>query len=275
MTQDEPDDSAAGDSTTPSAGSPTEHRDSAAGPSAEELDACVAAYERRLHPMRLFMQSVSEFFAAHPTLATGSFPTVHSVKSRLKDSGHLRDKLVRKWNDGREITTANLFDEVTDLSGVRVYHLHLEQFPTINEAIRAQVDDGHWHLHEVPKAYSWDPEARGFFEGLGFAPEIRPTLYTSIHYLVRPRDGSPLCCEVQVRTLFEEIWGEIDHLINYPSPTDSIACREQLRALAKLVGTGGRLVDAILRSHSEHREHNRLRPQPEPEVPASGQSEAP
>ncbi|WP_315782452.1 hypothetical protein [Bradyrhizobium sp. SZCCHNPS1003] len=30
------------------------------------------------------------------------------------------------------------------------------------------------------------------------------------------RPDSPLSCEIQVRTLFEEIWGEIDHQLNYP-----------------------------------------------------------
>ena len=44
-----------------------------------------------------------------------------------------------------------------------------------------------------------------------------------------------ICCEIQVRTLFEEIWGEIDHTINYPHSTESIACKEQLKVLTKLI----------------------------------------
>jgi len=173
------------------------------------------------------------------------------VKSRLKDPDHLRRKIERKAGDGTIITPDNIFEEITDLTGVRVFHLDQAQFPPIHEAVMGQVKDGDWVLDEDPKAFSWDPEARQFFESLGFTPEIRPTFYTSIHYLVRPHANSPLCCEIQVRTLFEEIWGEIDHRLNYPDPTDSVACREQLRALSKLVGTGGRLVDAILRSHDE------------------------
>lgn len=54
-----------------------------------------------------------------------------------------------------------------------------------------------------------------------------------------------LSCEIQIRTLFEEIWGEIDHELNYPNPTESSVCREQLRVLAKVVGAGSRLVSAI------------------------------
>lgn len=76
----------------------------------------------------------------------------------------------------------------------------------------------------------------------------RDTSYTSVHYLLKPRPDSHVCCELQVRTLFEEIWGEIVHRINYPTPTDNVACREQLMVLSKIVGVGSRLVDSIQRS---------------------------
>jgi ppGpp synthetase/RelA/SpoT-type nucleotidyltranferase len=58
-----------------------------------------------------------------------------------------------------------------------------------------------------------------------------------------------LCCEIQVRTLFEEIWGEVDHQINYPFPSKSIACREQIKVLSKIVGAGSRLLDSLQRVH--------------------------
>jgi len=48
--------------------------------------------------------------------------------------------------------------------------------------------------------------------------------------------------------LFEEVWGEVDHVLNYPQETLIVACREQLRVLAKVVGAGTRLVDSIFRS---------------------------
>ena len=75
--------------------------------------------------------------------------------------------------------------------------------------------------------------------------------------MVKPNNRqNNIVCEIQVRTLFEEIWGEIDHTINYPKKTDSVACGEQLRVLAKLVSTGTRLADSIFRSHSEHKKNS-------------------
>lgn len=67
---------------------------------------------------------------------------------------------------------------------------------------------------------------------------------------------SDVTCETQVRTLFEEIWGEIDHTINYPHATNSIACKEQIRVLAKLVSTGTRLAGSIFRTYDKYKNNN-------------------
>lgn len=213
------------------------------------------AFEAQRHRIELFAKTVLEYFVSHPDLAD----VVHSAKLRVKGRDNLLGKLKRKQAAGVAVDSSNLFDVVTDLAGVRVFHIHAGQFGRIHQAIMSQVDAGDWVLHEPAKAFSWDPEAADFYRSFGFEPEIRPTFYTSIHYLVKPSEGSDLCCELQVRTLFEEVWGEVDHSMNYPVPIDSVACREQLRALSKLVGTGGRLVDSIIRSREEAEEMRGLR----------------
>ena len=43
----------------------------------------------------------------------------------------------------------------------------------------------------------------------------------------------------------EEVWGEVDHAINYPHKTSGVPCREQIRALARQTSSATRLVDAI------------------------------
>lgn len=211
-------------------------------------DECLDQFDRERHRFQLFADSVAQFFLSNPALSSG---VVHSVKVRLKGRSNLAGKIRRKHLRGVVVEKENLFEKVTDLAGVRVFHLHNAQFPLIHREIIAQVQRGDWTLGEKPKAFSWDPEASAFYTELGFEPEIRSTFYTSIHYLLRPSSTSDICCEVQVRTLFEEVWGEIDHLLNYPAATLSVACREQLRALSKLVGTGSRLVDSIVRSSEE------------------------
>jgi putative GTP pyrophosphokinase len=222
------------------------------GASAELVERCLEAYRERQHGIDVFSSSVRDYFLKHPKLRQGTPPPLHSVKHRLKSEASLRDKLRRKC--GTVIAEpGELFDRVTDLGGVRLLHLYQAQFREIHGTIRDQVDRKDWVLREDPVAYTWDPESVRFFEELGLKVVQRDTLYTSIHFLVKPRTDSDICCEVQVRTLFEEIWGEIDHTINYPHPTDSLACREQLRVLSRLVGAGSRLGDAIFRAHDEHK----------------------
>ncbi|MEN5259312.1 RelA/SpoT domain-containing protein [Pseudomonas protegens] len=215
------------------------------------INEAVEAYKSEKHFFEKFLNGVVDSFRLEPSLNRYGNPLIYTIKSRLKDAEHLREKISRKWSDKDPITAENLFDKVTDLAGVRVLHLYQDQFPEIHSHVINQVEAGDWFLREAPIAYSWDPEASKFFESLGLKAVTRDTYYTSIHYVVSPRKSSTIYCEIQVRTLFEEIWGEIDHTINYPNPTSSRSCKEQLRVLSKLVSTGTRLADSIFRSQKE------------------------
>lgn len=222
-------------------------------PDAVVVDGCIAAFQAERHTIGIFGNSVREFFASHPELNRGEPAPIHSVRHRMKSDAHLREKIVRKKvRENRDITPESLLEEVTDLFGVRVLHLHLQQIELIDACIRAYVDKGHLAFFENPKAYTWDPETKAYLEGLGLAVMHKENYYTSIHYVVKPNAASKITCEVQVRTLFEEAWGEIDHVLNYPKETSSIACKEQLRVMAKMMGAGSRLAEAIFRSHREH-----------------------
>jgi putative GTP pyrophosphokinase len=212
------------------------------------VESAVAKYVSNKHLFERFRNAVVDYFKLEPSLNTTESPIIHTLKSRLKDENHLKEKIIRKWNGDDPITADNIFSKVTDLAGVRVLHLYQDQFPEIHHCLMRQFENKEWHLNEEPKAYSWDPEACDFFRDLGLSPSIKESYYTSIHYVIKPRIDSEVCCEIQVRTLFEEIWGEIDHSLNYPNPTDNMACKEQIRVLSKLVSTGTRLADAIFRT---------------------------
>lgn len=219
----------------------------------------VRLYESERHRFELFRRGVFDSFDTAPELHLPPLPCVHSIKSRLKDPAHLREKIARKSTLDDPITEENVFARVTDLCGVRVLHLHQRQFDPIHQHIQRRVDEGDWYLAEPPKAWSWDPEAKARFEALGLSAEMKGSLYTSVHYLVRPRPDSLVCCEIQVRTLFEELWGEIDHAVNYPRPSESRACRDQLKVLARLVSTGIGLADAIFAALEESASSSRPR----------------
>ena len=219
---------------------------------ASNVEEALAAFDEKSYELDLFMTNVQSYISNHPYLRKDGHPKVHSYRSRLKNRDHLRDKIDRKIAEGRTINNSTIFSEITDLAGVRILHLFQEDFEAIDHVIRLRVDSQDWVLAEQPKAYTWDPEAAEFFKHYDLNVSTKDTSYTSVHYLLRPRPDSPVCCEVQVRTLFEEIWGEVDHRINYPMPSDSVACREQLKVLSKITGAGSRLLDSLQRVHRDH-----------------------
>ncbi|AVR99003.1 (p)ppGpp synthetase [Pseudoduganella armeniaca] len=210
----------------------------------------VSLFKEKRRLFELFSQSVANEFLSCPELNTGVPTPIHTVRARLKDENHLADKIKRKRAGGRVINAENLFSEITDFAGLRILHLHQAQFKLIFDFIEDKVKSKQWRLLEKPIAYTWDPESVEYFKNFKIRTSLKPSYYTSVHFLLAPAnrfDGT--CCEVQVRTLFEEIWGEIDHSINYPLPTAQMASVEQLRVLSKLVSTGSRLADAIFKVH--------------------------
>ena len=218
--------------------------------SPQEIERLLTLFDEKLHDLRIFMDGVVRYIGEHPDLNKSGQPAVHSFKSRIKDREHLREKLYRKSLESDPITEENLFLRITDLAGVRILHLFQAEFIAIDNVVRKRVTGGDWVLSERPKAYTWDPDSVKFFKRFDLDVSEKPTSYTSVHYLLRPRVDSPICCELQVRTLFEEIWGEVDHRINYPNKSGNIACREQIAVLSKLIGAGSRLLDALDRVHS-------------------------
>ncbi len=181
---------------------------------------------------------------------------VHSVKYRAKDPDHLRDKLHRKAKQARtegqefSINPDNVLTEITDLAGVRLLHLYTDQIRRIDGALKDLFRDQQYILHEGPEARTWDDEYRSLFRSYNIDVVESASLYTSVHYVVLQNRRNRFACEIQVRTLMEEVWGEVSHTINYPHPTDDLACKEQIKVLARATSSCTRLVDSIFRSHA-------------------------
>ncbi len=219
------------------------------------IEEIIDYYEAKRFELEQFLVAVQTFFGRHPVLNSKSNPIIHSIKARFKDPDHLKEKISRKIDGNHHVDKNNLFEKINDLIGVRVLHLYHDQFPIIHAEILKKMESGDWIFVESPKAFTWDPESKKQYDDLKISTEIRDTFYTSVHYVIKPNNNNPVCCEIQVRTLFEEIWGEIDHTINYPQPTTEIACSEQLRVLSKLVSTGTRLADSIFRTHAHYQKN--------------------
>lgn len=179
-------------------------------------------------------------------------PLIHSTKMRAKDPEHLRDKLQRKMRKCMEsgepfdIDEANLFVRINDLAGIRILHLHTAQVPAINETLTSLLHNELYEIIEGPTARIWDEEYEDIFRGYGIGAVKNNRLYTSVHYVVSAGNKDKVhTAEIQVRTLAEELWGEVDHSFNYPHPTDIRSCQEQIKVLARVTSSCTRLVDSI------------------------------
>jgi putative GTP pyrophosphokinase len=223
----------------------------------ELLDTLVTHYVVNQGTIRRFLTSVDAQIGDAIVEPEPLSSLVHSVKRRMKNPSHLRDKLARKLLKARsqardfDITVENLFTKINDLGGLRILHLHTQQMEQLHGALLDLLDQAQCDLFEAPFANIWDEESRAFFERIGIRTEVNPRLYSSVHYVIQPRSRTQITCEIQVRTLADEIWGEIDHKINYPHPHESLPCREQIKALARVASSCSRLVDSIVTSHRD------------------------
>lgn len=184
----------------------------------------------------------------------------HSFKSRMKDAASLRDKLQRQLVrdvDERKvpfhINQENFFTEINDLVGYRILHLYTRQMREIDIEIRRLLAEASFDLLAgYPKAKVWDDESRRYFEEIGITTEGQPRMYSSVHYVIASSSRVRLTAEIQVRTLAQELWGEVDHQLNYPQPCESVSLREQIRALAWVASSCTRLVDSIFTTQASN-----------------------
>ncbi|WP_299818770.1 RelA/SpoT domain-containing protein [uncultured Pontibacter sp.] len=141
---------------------------------------------------------------------------VHAVRYRVKEPLHLLKKILRKKKEypHRNFTAANYLEFINDLIGVRLLHLYKESWQGIGEHIQQL-----WELKREPYAYlkSKDTVEAKQFEALKYKVLINLKGYKAEHFIVRVKPNKQqYFAEIQVKTLFEEGWSEIDHCIRYP-----------------------------------------------------------
>ncbi|MEB3057506.1 hypothetical protein, partial [Bacillus pseudomycoides] len=214
----------------------------------EELEKIYEDYSGQRNSLKGIAQTIAE------TLR--EYPHVHTVRTRIKDPEHLIEKIIRKTlkklNAGEEykITVENYSAEITDLIGIRVLHLYKEEAISINEFICEL-----WNLHEKPIIYfrEGDVTYKNLLEQFDF--KVHPAGYRSWHYLIITNlTKQSYIAEIQVRTIFEEGWSEIDHQLRYPYDLDNHLLNEQLLVLNRLAGSADEMVDTIRQTKLTQRE---------------------
>jgi ppGpp synthetase/RelA/SpoT-type nucleotidyltranferase len=163
---------------------------------------------------------------------------VHSVRYRIKDPEHLIEKIIRKKIEDKNsnLTLENYKEELTDLIGLRALHLFKEDWEFVNDFITTT-----WDLKQNPIANYRKGDTEQiieFFKKKGCEPKEHKYGYRSIHYIIKTQPGKQVHYgEIQVRTIFEEAWAEIDHTIRYPYDLENPIFFQFLLILNRLSGS--------------------------------------
>lgn len=180
---------------------------------------------------------------------------VHTISTRIKDAERLLAKIVikKRKNDKKycNLNKTNYEKFVTDLLGIRCLVIFKADWISFHEYIMSKFDndmkyyikdpiadfdpdENHWYFAEEPKVHIRNGDFREIYEGV-LSPDciVDGKIYRAVHYIIKYKG---IYLEIQLRTLFEESWSEIDHAITYPYYIDDPILCEYTELLNRLAG---------------------------------------
>lgn len=172
---------------------------------------------------------------------------IHSVKSRVKDPEHLIAKVIRKSLDRKkkygedfQFSIDNYKEEITDLIGVRAIHIFKQDWEDIHNFIIKT-----WKVIEITANIREGDDTQRF-EELNINIQSRKSGYRSVHYLIEffPTNQKVIA-EIQVRTIFEEGYAEIDHQLRYSHDEIPEVLALNLLLLNRIAGSSDEMASLI------------------------------
>jgi len=152
--------------------------------------------------------------------------SIHTILYRIKDKTRLIEKIEQENStsakDVKPITHKNFQDRIGDIIGIRVICLRLSDILKVEAYLQLLVEEKIFQLMREPD------HKRSFVLPIDpgeAAPQninLQYSGYSSIHYQVKLGENSGVSeefktiqVELQLRTILEEAWGEIDHKYRY------------------------------------------------------------
>ena len=164
---------------------------------------------------------------------------VRMAIARIKRPEAVVDKILRRPDCFPDGLTPKSFQMMSDTIGVRILVYFLSQLPLLDRYLRGS------EIFEVSE--EMPPEAylsNDFLRRLGLshiARKKKESGYSSIHYSARllkssiPKHNRPFF-EIQVRTLAQELWSELEHVLAYkPENRAHFSARRRFEILSREV----------------------------------------
>lgn len=207
-----------------------------------KVDEAVSLYETSLKNTYCFLSNkINELLTS---LLSSNNIIVHSITSREKDTIKLKEKILREGK-----SYLNPLDDITDLAGVRI----ITYFPSDVDKIIPVIENEFIvdKINSIDKRKTIDPSAFG---------------YASVHLVVQlsqKRINLPeyaifkdLKCEIQVRTILQHAWAEIEHDIAYKSNEDiPYELRRKFASLSGLLEIADREFESLRKDEKRVREN--------------------
>ena len=180
---------------------------------------------------RLLAEKTKGFLSAI-LLSRGIVP--HSITSREKAPEELREKIIQEM----KVHDAP-FNEVTDLAGVRIIAYFPSDVDKIVSLIEKEFNIDSKHSRD--KRLSSDPAIFGY-ASVHFVVEFRPEMLKLPEYKI----FNTMKCEIQVRTILQHAWAEIEHDIVYKSQGEiPFRVRRRFACLAGLLEIADREFESL------------------------------
>lgn len=152
--------------------------------------------------------------------------SIHTILYRIKDESRLIEKIdqenMSSEFDMTPITHKNFHERIGDIIGIRIICLRLSDIVKVEKYLEFLVEE------KILKFIREPDHKRSFVLPIDLgktAPQdinIQHSGYSSIHYQVKLGENSDTSeafksvqIELQLRTILEEAWGEIDHKYRY------------------------------------------------------------
>lgn len=199
---------------------------------------------------------------------------VHSYRSRVKDPEHLIVKIIRKRSENyqkyKTLTKDNYEKFLTDLIGIRCFILFKDEWKYFHQYIMDRIENNskyyiedclkdfdtneeHVYMAEPPKVHIRNGDDKSIYENVLPSEYVYSGKnYRSVHYIIKYQG---VYLEIQVRTLYEESWGEIDHRMVYPLYSKDPILMEYTKLLNRLTGLADEMGSFFVKLQALEQDH--------------------
>jgi ppGpp synthetase/RelA/SpoT-type nucleotidyltranferase len=189
----------------------------------QQRDSFLISFFKEKENYKILAEHLVRFISDDPSAPKES---IHTILYRIKDESRLIEKIDQENSNsgsGLELITKNNFHErIGDIIGIRIICLRLSDIVKVEEYLEFLVEE------KILKFIQNPDYKRSFVLPISLgktAPQninLQYSGYSSIHYQVKLGENSDVSetlkniqIELQLRTILEEAWGEIDHKYRY------------------------------------------------------------